>query len=119
MRTNGVTGEKSYKYALRIIKLYQLLSTTKKEFVLSKQILRCGTSIGANIREAIHAESKADFIHKMSIALKESCETEYWLNLMKDSELIDMATFESYENDCVELIKLTTAIIKTSKRNKK
>ncbi len=91
----------------------------KKEFVLSKQILRCGTSIGANIREAIQAESKADFIHKMSIALKETCETEYWLNLMKDSELIDMATFESYENDCVELIKLTTAITKTSKRNKK
>lgn len=88
MKTNSIVGDKSYKFALRIIKLYQFLSLSKKEYVLSKQVLRCGTSIGANLREANQADSKADFIHKMSISLRETAETEYWLNLLKDSNLI-------------------------------
>ena len=113
----SIVEEKSYKFALRIIKLYRLLADEKKEFVLSKQILRCGTSIGANIKEALQAESKPDFIHKLSISLKEASETEYWLNLFKDSGIINIKSFESIANDCIEIIKITTAIIKTSKKN--
>ena len=115
----SIVEEKSYKFALRIIKLYRYLSEKKKEFVLSRQILRCGTSIGANIKEALQAESKPDFIHKLSIALKESSETEYWLNLLRDSDIIDNNSYESIIKDCVEIIKITTAIIKTSKKNLK
>jgi four helix bundle protein len=110
--------DKSYLFALRIIKLYQYLSEHKKEYVLSKQILRCGTSVGALVREGEQAESKADFIHKMAISLKEANETEYWLNLIKDSGYIDKKMFDSIINDCKELIALLTAIIKTTKSKK-
>ncbi len=87
---NSILKEKSYKLALRIIKLFQLLSKEKREFVLSKQILRSGTSIGANIEEAFQGESRADFIHKLAIANKEAFETNYWLRLLRDSSILDM-----------------------------
>jgi len=86
---NNVIKEKSYKFALRVIKLYKYLITEEKEYVLSKQILRSGTAIGALIEEALQAESKADFIHKLSIANKEANETDYWIRLLKDSEYIE------------------------------
>ena len=115
MKSNNIIEIKSYKFALRIIKLYKYLSVKKKEFLLSKQVLRSGTSIGANVKEALQAQSKSDFIHKLNIALKEASETEYWLDLLTDSEIIDTKSYESVINDCIELIKLLTSIIKTTK----
>jgi len=117
MKTRSIIEEKSYKFALRIIKLYRHLAENKKEYVISKQILRCGTSIGANVKEALQGESKNDFIHKLSISLKEASETEYWLNLLHDSGYISTKPFNSITCDCIELIKLSTAIIKTSRKN--
>jgi four helix bundle protein len=108
---------KSYDLALRIIKLYKYLSTEKKEFVLSKQILRCGTSIGANVEEAIGAISKKDFINKMYIAHKESRETSYWINLLRDSNYIDEKSSESLLIDCNEIIKITGKIISTANKS--
>ena len=108
---------KSYAFALRVIKLYKYLISDWKEYVLSKQILRSGTSIGALIKEAEHAQSKPDFIHKMNIALKEANETEYWLMLLKDSEYIDGKSFTSIHSDNLELIKLLISIVKSLKEN--
>ena len=110
---------KSYAFALRVIKAYKFLSAEQREFVLSKQMLRSGTAVGALIREAEHAESKADFIHKMSIALKEANETEYWLMLLHDSDFFDKKSFSSIVVDCQELIKMLVSIIKSSKGNNK
>jgi four helix bundle protein len=107
--------EKSYKFALRIIKLYKHLIEVKKEYVLSKQVLRSGTSIGANVTEGGQAQSRSDFIHKLSIAHKESFETEYWLNLLYDSEYITKKQFESLVEECKELQKILTTSIKTAK----
>jgi len=90
----SIIEEKSYKFALRIIKLFSYL-TKRNEYILSKQILRCGNSIGANVKEAIQAESKPDFIHKLNIALKEASETEYWLNLLRDSGMLESKSFDS------------------------
>ena len=109
--------DKSKLFAIRIVNLYKYLWNDKKEYVLSKQILRSGTSIGANVKESIYAQSKLDFISKLSIALKEASETEYWLELLYQTEYINSIQFESIHNDCVELLKLLTAIIKSSKRN--
>ena len=109
--------EKSYAFALRVVKLYKYLAFETKEFVLSKQILRSGTSIGANIVEGNRAESTPDFIHKLSISLKESFETEYWLNLLKDSEYISVKQAESLILDCNELQKMLISSIKTAKKN--
>lgn len=111
----NIINEKSYAFALRIVKAYQYLTTEQKEFILSKQLLRSGTAIGALIREAKYAQSNADFIHKLSIAIKEASETEYWLMLLKDSAYIDDKMFESIVADCIELIKLLTSIIKKMK----
>lgn len=108
---------KSKNFALRSIKLYQFLCAEKKEFVLSKQVLRSGTSIGANVKEAIRGQSKADFYAKMNIALKETSETEYWLELLSESGYIEKAAFESIYADCQELLKLLVAITKTQKRS--
>ena len=108
---------KSYSFALRIIKAYKFLNVDQREFVLSKQLLRSGTGIGALIREAEHAESKADFIHKLSISLKEANETEYWLMLLHDSGYLDDKSFNSIVSDCQELIKMLISIIKSSKDN--
>ncbi|MDP4240405.1 MAG: four helix bundle protein [Bacteroidota bacterium] len=110
---------KSYAFALRIIKAYKYLSSEQREFVLSKQLLRSGTAIGALIREAEHAESTADFIHKMSIALKEANETEYWLMLLHDSDFFDDISFSSIATDCQELIRMLISIIKSAKENNK
>jgi four helix bundle protein len=111
--------EKSYKFALRIVNLYKYLAVEKKEFVLSKQVLRSGTSIGANIVEAGQAQSKSDFIHKLSISLKESFETQYWLDLLRDSEYLSQDQTISLVADCCELQKMLTASIKTAKGNRK
>ena len=117
MKKENVIKEKSYAFALRMVKAYKFLSSEQREFVLSKQMLRSGTAIGALIREAEFAQSTPDFIHKLSIALKEANETEYWILLLKDSEYITETSFLSIHTDCVELIKLLTSIINTSKKN--
>ena len=114
----NIVMNKSYAFALRIIKLYKYLIADKKEYVLSKQVLRSGTSIGALLKEAEHAQSKADFINKMNVALKEANETEYWLMLLKDSDYMDEKSFSSIHADISELIKLLASIVKTSKQNK-
>ena len=114
MRKSNLIVDKSFDFALRTIKLYRYLVEEKKEYVLSKQVLRSGTSIGANIHEAVEAQSKADFIHKMSISLKEARETEYWLKLLIASEYIDNSG--NILEDIKELIKILTSIIKTSKK---
>ena len=113
---NNTVMDKSYAFALRIIKSYKYLCTEKKEFVLSKQLLRSGTSIGALIKEAEHAQSRADFINKMSVALKEANETEYWLMLLHDSEYLDEKGYSSIVEDCKELIRLLVSIVKSTKQ---
>lgn len=112
-----MVAPKSYAFALRIIKLYKWLVGEHKEFVLSKQLLRSGTAIGALIKEAEHAQSKADFLNKMNIALKEANETEYWLILLKDAEYISEKEFASIHIDCQELIKLLISIVKSTKKS--
>ncbi|HWY86735.1 MAG TPA: four helix bundle protein [Gemmataceae bacterium] len=113
----NVVKEKSFAFAVRIVNLFKHLCKDKKEFVLSKQVLRSGTAIGALIREAEQAESKADFVHKMAIALKEANETEYWLLLFQRTEYLETAAFESIHQDLVELLKLLTSIINSSKQS--
>ena len=114
----NVMKEKSYKFALRIVNLYKHLSIEKREYVMSKQVLRSGTSIGANITEANQAQSKLDFVHKLSISLKEAVETEYWLCLLRDSDFLTVNQAESLIADCSELIRILTSSIKTSKSRK-
>ncbi len=109
--------EKSYKFALKIIDLVRELQKEQKEFILSGQLLRSGTSIGANIVEANAGVSKKDFAAKMAIASKEARETEYWLNLLKDAGFIDERRADSVMKDCDELIRMLTSIVKTSKKN--
>lgn len=99
------------------MKLYRFISNEKKEFVLSKQILRSGTSIGANVEEGNYAQSKSDFIHKLSVAQKEAAETHYWLRLLRDSDFLTSKQAESLIADCDELLKLLTASIKTAKNS--
>jgi four helix bundle protein len=111
----SIVGDKAYTFALRIIKAYKYLSENKREFVLSKQLLRSGTAIGALCREAEHAQSKADFLNKMNVALKEANETEYWLMLLNDSEYINIESYDSIHSDCNELISLLVSIVKSTK----
>lgn len=118
-KKENIVMNKSYAFALRIIKLYKHLIAEQKEYVLSKQILRSGIAIGALIKEAEHAQSKADFVNKMNIALKEANETEYWLMLLKDSDYIDEKSFTSIHTDSVELIKLLSSIVKSTKETLK
>lgn len=108
---------KSYAFALRIIRLYQFLVSEKKEYVLSKQLLRSGTAIGALIKEGEHAQSKADFLNKMNIALKEANESEYWLELLRDSGYLNETDSKSIINDCNEILKLLISIVKTTKES--
>lgn len=108
---------KSFLFAIRIVKLNQFLVNEKKEFVMSKQLLRSGTSVGAMIRESEHAESKLDFIHKNAIAQKEINETIYWLELLKETGYLTIEQFESINKDAIELIKIITTIIKNTKKN--
>lgn len=116
MKTENIIVDKSKAFAIRIVKLAQYLSLDKKEYVLSKQVLRSGTSIGANVKEAIRAQSKADFISKMSIALKEASETEYWLELLHETGYITENQFNSIIPECVEVIKIITSIINSAKK---
>jgi four helix bundle protein len=119
MKDNNVMLDKSYAFAVRIVKLYQHLSQEKKEFVLSKQILRCGTSIGANAEEAIGGQSRADFISKISIAYKEARETVYWLRLLKDTDYLTAHQFNSIYHDASELCSILAAIKKSSSTSTK
>ncbi|WP_337967137.1 four helix bundle protein [uncultured Flavobacterium sp.] len=112
---NNVIKDKSFDFAIRIVKLYQYLSIEKKEFILSKQLLRSGTSIGAMVREAEHAESKNDFIHKFAIAQKEANESVYWLELLNATDYLSKKEFENINNDAISILKLITSIIKTTK----
>jgi four helix bundle protein len=115
----NIIKEKSFAFALRVVKLYQFL-VEKKEFVLSKQLLRSGTSVGALVRESEHAESKADFIHKMAIAQKEANESEYWIELLFQSGYLSQDQYQSIVDDINELQKILTSIIITTKsKNKK
>ena len=114
---NNPLKEKSFDFAIRIVKLYQFLTDNKKEYILSKQLLRSGTSVGAMVRESEHAESKADFKHKLAIAQKEINETIYWLELLKETDFLSKSQFESIHEDGIEIIKLLTSILKTIKNN--
>lgn len=114
----NVSEEKSFDFAVRTVKLYKYLTAEKKEYILSKQLLRSGTSIGANVSEAQRGQSKADFIAKMSIALKEAYETEYWLRLIYKTDYINQSQFESLHSDIKEIVSVLTAICKTSNSNK-
>ena len=111
-------ADKSFQFAIRIVKLYKHLQSEKAEYVLSKQLLRSGTSIGANVAEAQQPQSGNDFIAKLSIALKETTETKYWLRLLRATDYLTEREAESMLRDCTELEKLLTAIIKTMKQRK-
>jgi len=113
---DNIIKTKSFNFALRIIKLFQFLKDDKKEYVLSKQLLRSGTAIGALIRESEQAESKKDFIHKLAIAQKEANETDYWLELLFQSNYLNEAQFQSIKSDIVEINKILASIIITSKQ---
>jgi four helix bundle protein len=113
----NILRDKSYQFALRIVKLYRFLVEEHKEFVLSKQILKSGTSIGANVEETVHAQSKVDFVHKSSTARKEGSETNYWLRILRDSDFIKEKLANSLLIDCEEIQKLLTSSIKTAKSN--
>ncbi len=113
MKDYNIILIKSKQFALRIIRLYKYLCEQKKEFILSKQIVRSGTSIGANAKEASVAQSKADFYAKLSISLKEAAETEYWLEVLHESNYIDDKQFYSINKDCSEVLKILTSILKT------
>ena len=109
---------KSKAFAIRCVNLYKYLVDTKREFVMSKQLLRCGTSIGANVKEAMRGQSKADFRAKMNIALKEANETEYWLEILYETEFVTDQEAESMLTDCRELLRLLTSIVKSTFMNK-
>jgi len=116
--SENVILNKSFDFAVRTVNLYKYLSGKQKEYILSKQVLKSGTAIGALVREAQKAESNADFIHKLSIALKEANETDYWLLLLFKTDYIKRKQFQSLKNDMDELIKLLSAIILSSKKKK-
>jgi four helix bundle protein len=113
----NVLRDKSFHFAVRMYKLFQYLSETKREYILSKQLLRSGTSIGANVREAYNASSKADFINKLSIAQKETDETIYWLELMHEVLLLNKEEFESINSEAIELLKMIRSSIMTARKN--
>jgi four helix bundle protein len=115
---DSILKEKTYSFALRIVKPYQYLANEKKEYVLSKQILRSGTSIGANVEEAYQGESKADFIHKFAIANKEAFETHYWLRLLRDTAILEAKLADSMIGDCREIQAMLVASIRTAKGRK-
>ena len=113
---NNFIEMKSFNFAVRIIDLYKYLTDKKKEYVLSKQLLRSGTSIGANVAEAEQAQSRLDFISKMNIALKETSETKYWIKLLQATDYLSQEESSSVLDDCVELEKILVRIIKSSKQ---
>ncbi len=111
----SILKDKSYKFAIRIVELSQFLINDEKEFVLSRQVLKSGTSVGALIREAEFGQSKKDFTLKMNIALKEANKTDYWLSILHDTGYINQNLFSSLQNDCKELIAMLVSTVKTSK----
>ncbi|MDD5290615.1 MAG: four helix bundle protein [Patescibacteria group bacterium] len=115
MKGENIVKTKSYSFALRIIKLYKYLISDKKEFILSKQVLRSGTSIGANIEEAIGGQSRKDFFSKITVAYKEARETKYWISLLKDGKFLEEKFADSILNDCEELCKIIGKIQSTVK----
>ena len=116
-RKSNVILDKSFAFAIRIVKLYQHLCKVKKEFVLSKQVLRSGTSIGANIREAIHAHGKKEFLFKTELSLKEAYETLYWIELLSATDYINDKGKKSLWKDCDEIVSILVAIVKTTKES--
>ena len=119
MKSDNIVLEKSKAFAIDIINLYKYLVSEKREYVMSKQILKSGTSIGANIREAVRGQSKADFYVKLNISLKEASETEYWLELLFVTDYINKEIFNNLFSDCEELIRILVSITKTQKVEKK
>ena len=117
MTLDNPIEKRAYQFALRIVNAYKYLTRQQSEYVLSKQMLRSGTSIGAMMREAKFAQSRADFVNKASIALKEANETLYWIELLHDSEYIDSKTFESIHNEANEITSILASIVKTTKEN--
>ena len=116
--SDSILNVKSYAFAIRIVKLSQFLQKEKAEFILSKQVLRSGTAIGAMVRESEFSQSTSDFIHKLSIALKEANETDYWISLLFDTEFVDKRLSDSLQKDCKELIALLVSSVKTLKSKK-
>jgi len=114
---DNIIKNKSFSFAVRVVRLYKYLCEEKKEYILSKQLLRSGTSVGAMVRESEFAESKKDFIHKMSISQKELNESIYWLELLKETDFITDSQFQNINDDSVEIMKIITSIIKSAKRN--
>lgn len=114
---NNTVAEKSIAFSIRLIKIYKILTQDRKEYILSKQLLRSGTAIGALIREAEHGQSKADFLNKMNIALKEANETDYWLLLLYKGEFLNEKEYNSIVEDCTEILKRLIKIVKTTKEN--
>lgn len=117
LKMKNILNEKSYQFAVRIVKLSKYLQDEKKEFILSKQVLRSGTSIGALVSESEFAQSKANFISKLHVALKEANETKYWIDLLKDCNYINLKMYESIQPNTKELISILVTSIKTSKEN--
>ncbi len=115
----NIIQQKSYQFAIRIVNLYRYLAQQKKEYVLSKQVLRSGTGIGANIEEAIGGQSRKDFISKLSIAYKEARETEYWLRLLHDTKYLEDREFQSIFDECSSIIRIISKIQTTTKKNQK
>jgi four helix bundle protein len=113
----GIVREKSCAFAIQIVRLTKTLRHTQKEYVMSKQLLRSGTAIGALVREAEQAESRADFAHKLSIALKEANEAAYWIELLHQTTYMPHEVFVTVHRDCTELLKLLTSIIKTTRNS--
>jgi four helix bundle protein len=111
----GIVATTSYSFALEIITMHKFLLETKKEYVISKQLLRSGTAIGALIKEAEHAQSRADFLHKMNISLKEANETEYWLMLLRDSGYISDAQYDKLITSCKTILRLLISIVRSTK----
>ena len=114
---DSLVFEKAFKFSIRIVNLYKYLVKEQREYVLSKQILRSGTSIGANIKEGLYSQSKKDFISKMNIALKEAAETEYWIELLKETDYLKKDLSDSILSDAIEIRKMLTSIVKTSREN--
>ena len=117
--SDSIIKNKSFSFAIRVINLYKFLVENKKEYVLSKQLLRSGTAVGALVREAQNAESSADFVHKLGVAQKENDETLYWLELLFETNYLDENEYNSIQNDANELLKMIRSAIITSKRNNK
>ena len=117
MVENNVLAEKSIEFAIRIVNCYKYLTKQKHETVMSKQVLRSGTSIGANVHEAIYAQSKADFVNKMNISMKEAGETSYWLTILHRTEYLDTEMYNSIDSDLKEILRIIASTIKTSKSN--